>query len=53
MQISQVNEECLQQTSSHNLDTIEAVLESDNFARRLSMGIIDKLSQPTTQRLEF
>jgi 1-deoxy-D-xylulose-5-phosphate reductoisomerase len=53
MQISQVNEECLQQTSSHNLDTIEAVIESDNFARMLSLGIIDKLSQPTTQRLEF
>jgi 1-deoxy-D-xylulose-5-phosphate reductoisomerase len=51
MQIAQVNDECLQQTASHNLDTIEAVIESDQSARRLSVGIIDKLSQPSMQRL--
>jgi 1-deoxy-D-xylulose-5-phosphate reductoisomerase len=50
LQIAQVNQECLQQTSSHNLDTIEAVLESDNSARRLSMNIINTLSQPSMQR---
>jgi 1-deoxy-D-xylulose-5-phosphate reductoisomerase len=50
LQIAQVNQECLQQTSSHNLDTIEAVLESDNSARRLSMNIISTLSQPSMQR---
>jgi 1-deoxy-D-xylulose-5-phosphate reductoisomerase len=44
MQIAQVNEECLQQTSSHSLNTIEAVLESDKSARRLSINIIEKLS---------
>lgn len=43
MQIARVNEECLQQTSSHNLNTIEAVLESDKSARRLSINIIEKL----------
>lgn len=53
MQIAQVNEECLQQTLSHDLDTIEAVLESDNSARRLSMNIISKLSQPSMQRAGF
>jgi 1-deoxy-D-xylulose-5-phosphate reductoisomerase len=51
MQIAQVNEECLQQTSPHSLDSIEAVLESDKSARRLSMNIISKLSQPVMQRL--
>ena len=51
MQIAQVNDECLQQTSAHNLDTIEAVLESDKSARRLSVNIIDKLSQPWLQRV--
>jgi 1-deoxy-D-xylulose-5-phosphate reductoisomerase len=51
MQIAQVNEECLQQTSSHNLDTIEAVIDSDKSARKLSLSIIDKLSQPSMQRL--
>jgi 1-deoxy-D-xylulose-5-phosphate reductoisomerase len=50
MQIAQVNDECLQQTSPHNLDTIEAVIESDNHARRLSMNIIGNLSQPSMQR---
>lgn len=44
MQIAQVNDECLQQTSSHSLKTIEAVLESDKSARRLSINIIEKLS---------
>jgi 1-deoxy-D-xylulose-5-phosphate reductoisomerase len=51
MQIAQVNEECLQQTSSHSLDTIEAVLESDRSARKLSMSIIGKLRQPAMQRI--
>ena len=51
MQIAQVNEECLQQTSSHTLNTIEAVVESDQCARRLSMNIIDKLSQIAVQRI--
>ena len=50
MQIAQVNEECLQQTSPHNLDTIEAVIESDNSARRVSMNIIANLRQPFMQR---
>jgi 1-deoxy-D-xylulose-5-phosphate reductoisomerase len=51
MQIAQVNEECLQQTSAHNLDTIEAVIESDNSARRLSMNIIGNISLPSMQRV--
>jgi 1-deoxy-D-xylulose-5-phosphate reductoisomerase len=51
MQIAQVNDECLQQTSPHNLDTIEAVIESDNSARRLSMNIISNLSQSSMQGL--
>lgn len=51
MQIAQVNDECLQKTSSHDLDTIEAVLESDFNARRLSASIIEKLSQPSLQRV--
>jgi 1-deoxy-D-xylulose-5-phosphate reductoisomerase len=51
MQIAQVNEECLQQTSSHKLDTIEAVLESDKSARKRCMNIIVKLSQNYDQRL--
>ena len=50
MQIVQVNEECLQQTLPHNLDTIEAVIESDKSARRTSMNIIGKLGQPSLQR---
>jgi 1-deoxy-D-xylulose-5-phosphate reductoisomerase len=50
MQIVQVNEECLQQTLPHNLDTIEAVIESDKSARRISMNIIGKLGQPSLQR---
>ncbi len=52
MQIVQVNEECLQQTLPHNLDTIEAVIESDKSARRTSMNIIGKLGQPSLQRAE-
>jgi 1-deoxy-D-xylulose-5-phosphate reductoisomerase len=51
MQIAQVNEECLQQTTSHPLDTIEAVLESDQSARQLSMNIIGKFSQTYIQRV--
>jgi 1-deoxy-D-xylulose-5-phosphate reductoisomerase len=51
MQIAQVNEECLQQTTSHTLDTIEAVLESDQSARQLSMNIIGKFSQTYIQRV--
>jgi 1-deoxy-D-xylulose-5-phosphate reductoisomerase len=50
MQIAQVNEDCLQQTSAHNLDSIEAVLESDKSARKLSMNIIGKLCQMSMQR---
>jgi 1-deoxy-D-xylulose-5-phosphate reductoisomerase len=50
MQIARINEECLQQTTSHKLDTIEAVLESDQSARRLSMNIIGKLSQTSMHR---
>jgi 1-deoxy-D-xylulose-5-phosphate reductoisomerase len=53
MQIAQVNEECLQQTSSHKLDTIEAVLESDKSARKSCMNIIEKLSQNYDQRVVF
>jgi 1-deoxy-D-xylulose-5-phosphate reductoisomerase len=44
MQIANVNEECLQQTSVHKLDTVEAILESDESARRISKSIIRKLS---------
>ena len=51
MQIAQVNEECLQQTSAHDLDTINAVLESDQTARRLSMNIIEQLSHSSMQRV--
>jgi len=51
IQIAQVNEECLQQTSPHNLDTIEAVIESDNAARRLSLNIIGNLSQSSMQKV--
>ena len=51
IQIAQVNEECLQQTSPHNLNTIEAVIESDNSARRLSLNIIGSRSQPSIQRV--
>ena len=50
-QIAQVNEECLQQTSHHTLDNIEAVLESDQSARRLSMNIIGKVSPLDIQRV--
>ncbi|MGK0381530.1 MAG: hypothetical protein ACI8QG_001290, partial [Flavobacteriales bacterium] len=32
-------------------NTIEAVIESDQSARRLSMNIIDKLSQMTALRV--
>jgi 1-deoxy-D-xylulose-5-phosphate reductoisomerase len=49
MQIAQVNEECLQQTSSHSLNTIEAVVESDNSARRLSTNIIGELCRTSMQ----
>ena len=49
MQIAQVNEECLQQTSSHSLNTIEAVIESDNSARRLSTNIIGELCRTSMQ----
>lgn len=51
MQIAQVNEQCLQQTSAHDLDTIDAVLESDQTARRLSMNIIEQLSHSSMQRV--
>ena len=51
MQIAQVNDECLQQTSAHSLDSIEAVLESDKSARRLSTSIIEKLSRLELQRV--
>ena len=51
MQIAQVNDECLQQTSAHSLDSIEAVLESDKSARRLSTSIMDKLSRLELQRV--
>lgn len=51
MQIAQVNDTCLQQTSEHKLDTIEAVIECDMSARRLSACIIDKLCGPELQRL--
>jgi len=51
MQIAHVNEECLQLTSPHNLDTIEAVIASDDCARKLSMNIINEISQSSTQRV--
>ncbi|MBL4631262.1 MAG: 1-deoxy-D-xylulose-5-phosphate reductoisomerase [Paraglaciecola sp.] len=51
MQIAQVNEECLQQTSAHTLDSIEAVLESDKSARKLSLDIIGRVSLPVMQRV--
>jgi 1-deoxy-D-xylulose-5-phosphate reductoisomerase len=51
MQIAQVNDECLQQTSPHTLDSIEEVLESDTAARRCSMNIIGKLRQPAMQKV--
>ncbi|WP_339722267.1 1-deoxy-D-xylulose-5-phosphate reductoisomerase [uncultured Paraglaciecola sp.] len=51
MQIAQVNNECLQQTSTHNLESIEAVLESDKTARRLSASIIDNLSRTELQKV--
>ena len=51
IQIAQVNEECLQQTSPHNLDTIEAVIESDNAARRLGLNIIGNISQSSMQKV--
>jgi len=49
MQIAHVNEECLQQSSSHSLDTIEAVLETDRSARLSSINIIENLSRPLMQ----
>ena len=51
MQIAQVNDQRLQQTSAHELDTIEAVLECDQSARRLSMAIIAQLNQSSVQRV--
>ena len=53
MQIAQVNEECLQQTSSHSLNTIEAVVESDNSARRLSTNIIGELCRTSMQGMSL
>jgi 1-deoxy-D-xylulose-5-phosphate reductoisomerase len=53
MQIAQINDECLQQTSPHTLGTIEAVIESDNSARRLSMNIIGNISQSSMQGIGF
>lgn len=51
MQIAEINNECLQQTPAHNLDSIEAVIDSDLNARRLSVEIIAKLGQPELQRV--
>ncbi|WP_158970784.1 1-deoxy-D-xylulose-5-phosphate reductoisomerase [Paraglaciecola sp. L3A3] len=42
-QIAQVNNECLQQSQSHRLDTIEAVIDSDQAARRVTLNIIENL----------
>ncbi|MCF2950154.1 1-deoxy-D-xylulose-5-phosphate reductoisomerase [Paraglaciecola aquimarina] len=39
-QIAQVNQECLQQTSSHVLDSIDAVIASDQAARACTQNII-------------
>lgn len=50
-QIAEVNQQCLAQTSSHALGSIEAVVESDEAARRLSMTIISKLSKGQLQRV--
>lgn len=50
MQIAQVNQECMQQTPSHQLDNIEAVIESDKIARARSENIIASLSQSDWQR---
>jgi 1-deoxy-D-xylulose-5-phosphate reductoisomerase len=50
MQIAQVNQECMQQTPSHQLNCIETVLESDKLARQRSKDIIAKFSQQDWQR---
>lgn len=48
-QIAQVNDECLQQTAVHALDTIEAVIASDNDARVRTQNIIQQLNSSALQ----
>ncbi|WP_299073881.1 1-deoxy-D-xylulose-5-phosphate reductoisomerase [uncultured Paraglaciecola sp.] len=43
-QIAEVNQECLQQTSSHTLVSVEEVLQSDQSARKLASHIIAELN---------
>lgn len=51
MQIAHVNDQCLQRTMSHDLRSIEAVLDSDKAARILANSIINKLEQPAMQKV--
>jgi 1-deoxy-D-xylulose-5-phosphate reductoisomerase len=44
-QIAEVNQECLQQIEPHALDSIEAVIQSDQLARLCAVGITDKLAR--------
>ena len=51
-QVAEVNDACLQQTSSHGLHSIEEVLESDKNARQLSINIIHEINGVSKQRAE-
>ncbi|MGJ8681742.1 1-deoxy-D-xylulose-5-phosphate reductoisomerase [Paraglaciecola sp.] len=48
-QIAEVNEECLQQTSAHVLDSIDAVIASDEEARLLSQKLIKQMNSSVLQ----
>ncbi len=49
-QIAEVNNECLQQITSHKLDTIDEVIASDQNARRVSLEIIKRINPPAMLR---
>lgn len=50
-QIAQVNNECLQQTAPHTLDSIEAVIESDNQGRMCTQNIIQQLNSSSLREV--
>jgi 1-deoxy-D-xylulose-5-phosphate reductoisomerase len=50
-QIAEVNQECLQQIEPHALESIEAVIQSDQLARRCAADITNKLGSTRLSRV--
>jgi 1-deoxy-D-xylulose-5-phosphate reductoisomerase len=49
-QIAEVNQECLQQIEPHALESIEAVIQSDQLARLCATRVINNLNRTKLSR---